>query len=287
VLVDASVIATVQGLDAGGTAVADLTPYSTFTSDRAADIVDVDEITFPQVGTSVITGSYGSLAATDSVAVTAGPVASLVVTTSASLVTENDSVTVTVMGYDAHGNPIGDVTSAATISSSVASDAIANPVVTFAFDAGNAATTPLGHVLTASLGAATGSATVTVEPLVHSITMHLSSSTATVGDTIAVTVEAFDVNGDPVGDISTDVVVTSDQPDLVSGNTVTFTHASPHRITATYGTLSASGIVQVSPALARLAATGAAVLPLLSAPLALLTLGGALLVLRRRRTSGI
>ncbi|MCU1417276.1 MAG: hypothetical protein JWP32_1450, partial [Schumannella sp.] len=213
------------------------------------------------------------------------PAASLVVTTSASLVTENDSVTVTVMGFDAHGNAIGDVTAAATIGSSVASDTIASPTVTFGFAAGNAVTTPVGHVLAASLGVATGSATVTVKPLVHSITARLSSTTATVGDTIRVTAEAFDENGDPVGDISTDIVVTSDQPDTVSGNAVTFTHASPHRITATYGTLSVSGLVQVSPGPSSLAATGAVVLPLVIAPLGLLALGAALLVVRRRRIS--
>lgn len=228
-------------------------------------------------GPRLITATYGTapdtLSDSVSLSATAGPLAYIVVTPSALFADEGGSVTVSVEGFDAHDNTLGDLTGSATITSSQPGDSISGTTVTFLFDPAAAATTAIPHVLTATTGGLSGQRAVIVEPATRDIELTLSSTTATVGDTITVNVVALTAGGTPLGDVSSAIVVTSDQPgDIVSGNTVTFTHASPHVITATYGTLSLSATVEVSPR-ARLGNTGADVTRLLATGLALLLLG--------------
>lgn len=281
-------VASVTGLDSGGDEVADLTAYATITSSVGTDTVSGDEITTSSLGSRTITAAYGALSDTAGLTATAGPLASVVVTPSASTAATDDAVTLSVEGFDSFGNSLGDVTPSATITSSVAGDTVSGATVKFAFDPAAGATTDVTHTLTATIGAVHGSTTVTVSPLVTDLTLTLSSTTAHVGDTVTVTVEGLDENGDPVGDLSNHVVVTSDQAgDVVSGSTVTFTHASPHVITVDYGTLTASQTVEVSPRPSTgLASTGSIVaLAPGGAALALLLLGGALVVARIRRAN--
>lgn len=272
-------VATVTGLDSDGVEVADLTDYATITSSVGTDTVAGDEITTSSLGSRTITAIYGAVSDTAGLVATVGPLHSVVVTSSAATAETDESVTVSVEGFDEFGNSLGDVTPSATITSSVAGDTVSGAVVTFAFDPAAGTTSDVVHTLTATIGAVDGSTTVTVSPLVTELDLSLSGTTAFVGDTVTVIVEGLDENGDPVGDLSDYVVVTSDQPgDIVDGAEVTFTHASPHVLTATYGTLDASATVEVSPRPSPgLATTGMGVssAPLFAA-LALLGLGGAI-----------
>lgn len=270
-------VATVTGLDTDGDEVADLTDYATITSSVGTDTVSGDEITTSTLGSRTITATYGALSDTAGLVATVGPLDSVVVTSSAATAETDDSVTLSVEGFDEFGNSLGDVTPSATVTSSVAGDTVSGAVVTFAFDPSAGTTTDIVHTLTATIGAVHGSTPVTVSPLVTELELSLSGTTAFVGDTVTLTVEGLDENGDPVGDLSDYVVVTSDQPgDVVDGAEVTFTHASPHVLTATYGTLDASATVEVSPRPSPgLASTGLTVssVPLFAA-LVLLGLGG-------------
>lgn len=270
-------VATVTGLDSEGDEVADLTDYATITSSIGTDTVTGDEITTSSLGSRTITATWGTASDTAGLVATVGPLDSVVVTASAATAATDGSVTVSVEGFDEFGNSLGDVTPSATVTSDISGDTVSSALVTFTFDPAAGATTDVVHTLTATIGAVQGSTTVTVSPLVAELELTLSGTTALVGDTVTLTVEGLDENGDPVGDLSDYVDVTSDQPgDVVDGAQVTFTHASPHVLTATYGTLEASATVEVSPRPSSgLASTGlaASATPLFAA-LVLLGLGG-------------
>lgn len=301
VTVHGAATAHVDGLDAGGAVVVDLTDAATLTSTDTGDAIDADAVTPPTVGSRTIRASYRTLQTTAQLTATPGPLDHLVVTPSRSTADEGEQVPVTVAGFDADGNPLGDYTAQAVITSDIPGDRIAGDTVTFAFDPAAAATADVVHTLTAAVGDATGSAAVTVAPATRDIELRLSAASATVGDTIEITVIALDADGAPLGDVSAQVVVTSDQPeDEVTGHQVRFTHASPHVITARYGGLTASATVEVSPAAepepepgpdgqpvpdagGQLGATGAEVVGPLALAALLMLLGAAALVARRGR----
>ncbi len=70
---------------------------------------------------------------------------------------------------------------------------------------------------------------------VASMKLKLSDSTPTQGDTITITATGKDADGVSTGDVSSDLSLKSSvDTDAVVGNTVTFNHASPHKITATH-----------------------------------------------------
>jgi hypothetical protein len=85
---------------------------------------------------------------------------------------------------------------------------------------------------------------------VSSLKLHLSDASPTQGDTITITATGEDADGKSTGDVSDDLKLASSvSSDTIDGNTVTFNHASPHRITVTHvptGT-TASITIQVSP----------------------------------------
>jgi uncharacterized repeat protein (TIGR02543 family) len=109
------------------------------------------------------------------------------------------------------------------------------------------------------------------------------------GGTVTITVTGVDQGGNSV-DATADTAFSSDVPtDVVDGNTVTFPHASPHTITATYTPtgMSASILITVIPAPSGpLAFTGTdTAQPILWTGAAILMAGAlALLLARRRRT---
>ncbi len=109
------------------------------------------------------------------------------------------------------------------------------------------------------------------------------------GDSITLTATGFDAYGNSTGDLSDDVEVSSDQPaDVIDGMTVTFMHASPHRLTVTHVPTGvfASVVVEVTPVESPaddLVVTGAAVGSRLAWALALVAVG--IVMLRVRRVS--
>ncbi len=288
-VVNSTAVATVTGLNADGDPVADLTDYSTISSSNPDDTVDGNEVTSSSLGARTVTAAYGTLTASGGLVATVGPLASVVVTPSATTSATDESVTVSVEGFDEFGNSLGDVTPAAVITSSIPGDTVAGTTVTFALDLAAAATTTVDHVLTATLGVVSGSTNVTVTPLIVELEFTLSSTAATVGDTITVSVEGKDASGEAIADLDDFVTITSDQEaDVVDGLHVTFTHASPHVITATYGTLSASGTVEVSPAAVQptpqqLALTGLVISAVAPLGLGLLSFGVLVIVVTRIR----
>lgn len=234
-----------------------------------------------------------------SVSISAGATAEVDLTPSSSTVEQGGHVDIDVNWYDAYGNLVGGGWSPGTLSSDDPADTWSGETVTFPFDLSSAITTSVVHTISTTVDGVDGSVGVTVTPKVAQLFLTSAPSTATAGDTITVGAQAQDSGGTDLGDVSSYLTVTSDVPeDVVSGNQVTFTHASPHTITVTYGTLSTSFLVEVSPAktgggsgVSGLALTGSNVLPWVIAAAALEIAGSALVmgaafVAGRRRMQG-
>ncbi|MBO9577554.1 MAG: hypothetical protein J7480_02130 [Microbacteriaceae bacterium] len=99
--------------------------------------------------------------------------------------------------------------------------------------------------------------TATAPATIASISIVNAPTTAKLGDTVTISVQAA-LDGGGTEDVSGFVELSSSVPeDVLSGNTVTFTHASPHTITAALGGFTAAVTIEVSAAPV-LAATGEA-----------------------------
>jgi hypothetical protein len=232
----------VTGYDGEGNSRGDLSTSSVLTTDDSAATVNGSTITFRTAGSHTVTATSAGKTATATVTVNAGALSYLTVSPSTANVTAGGSKTFTVDGFDALGNSVGDETSNATLSSNIVGDNVTVNSVRFS-EAGT-------HVITAKVGTTTATATVMVAagPLA-SITVSPTTSTVTAGGSKTFTVEGFDGEGNDLGDVTGDTVVTSDaESDTVQDATVTFESAGTHAITATDGAAVATATVTVNPA---------------------------------------
>jgi len=123
-------------------------------------------------------------------------------------------------------------------------------------------------------------------------TMQLQPDITTVdqGGTVTITATGVDQGGNSM-DPTADIAFTSDVPtDVIHGNTITFPHASPHTITATYlpTGMRISILITVNPAAGGLiAVTGTdTAQPTLWTGIVILLTGALVLILARRRRTG-
>jgi uncharacterized repeat protein (TIGR02543 family) len=100
--------------------------------------------------------------------------------------------------------------------------------------------------VTDSVGTATFDLTITVlHGAAVTVDVIASDTSPKLGATITLTVTATDSAGNS-WDATGSAVITSDVPsDIIVGNLVTFTHASPHLLTATVGAASGTVLIQV------------------------------------------
>jgi YVTN family beta-propeller protein len=148
-------------------------------------------------------------------------------------------------------------------------------------------TTPVTLTVTDGNGMGTANIDITVQhAAATSLTLTPSNSTPTEGDTITLAVLAHDAFGN-VWDVSSTAVITSSvSSDIIVGNQITFTHASPHTLSATLGSLQSSVLLQVTPRTLVLPTTGGTI-PLPPILFAALSISGGLgiMVARKRRRS--
>lgn len=130
-------------------------------------------------------------------------------------------------------------------------------------------------------GTSGGSVTTRIEFVDALLDVTPSSSTAEVGDTITVNGTAHVPSG-ATFDVSSALLLSSSvAEDVVSGNTVTFPHASPHVITASYGGISTTFTIEVSSL--SLAATGTEQAHWPLGAIAMVMLGALFVISARRR----
>ena len=187
------------------------------------------------------------------------------------------------------------MTSQVALASSNATDVITGNSIAF--------TQAGARTITATLhGTITATATVTVTAAAPTkISLRLDDTTVNQGDTVPAEVTGTDRYGNSTGDLTGQAVLSSDHDtDAITGNSIHFSHASTHVITATLSTgpaaLTSSVSVTVTPAAdapAAAAQTGE-VLPVTGytatpAPLIALLLvllgAGIIIVAGRRRTA--
>lgn len=269
---------TVEGFDREGASVGDVTEDVTLEIEPTTGFtVNEGEVTFTRAGDYTVTATYGDgITATATVTVEPADLASIVVEPSDASAIVGDVVEYTAAGYDEYGNALGDLTDSATFTTDVDGATVDESAIRF--DALGTGT------VTATIGATSGATGVTVEAGdVTSLELDLSATTVDVGDSITVTVLGLNANSVVVDDLTDEARIESDKPDIVDGNTVTFTSASPHVITAMVGELSASAVVEVRPA--GLATSGVEPWVALASALALLAAGGVAVAGRIRRTA--
>nr|WP_246318565.1 putative Ig domain-containing protein [Leifsonia psychrotolerans] len=158
-------------------------------------------------------------------------------------VAAGEPLTFTATGQDAHGNTIAGLvpTLATAQDDDATTDLIDGDTVTF-YQAGT-------HTVTLAIGGFSVSVPVTVHATtLATMTLIPNATTVSQGGSLTLRVAGADAFDNSLGDLSNQVTFASDQPtDIISGNTITFPHASPHVITATLGDITASILVDVVP----------------------------------------
>ncbi|WP_191089678.1 Ig-like domain repeat protein [Nesterenkonia ebinurensis] len=197
-----------------------------------ADLTDAGEYSLVVVytGTSDFTSSTS-----DPVEVTIEPAAPDSITVEGpTQVTETDTRTYLTIGYDQFGNRIGFLTGDTVIASNVPTDEITGNQVEYAF-------TPealTDRVLTFTYtGEDDQQITTTVEVSVHSVVegieLSIDPARAVVGASVEVSVEAFNTEGEPLGEVTEYTTVTF-EGDPVEGGEFTLPSAGTHQLEASY-----------------------------------------------------
>lgn len=273
----------VAGWDAYGN-VTTATGLATFTSSDPTAVFTGDNGTFTTAGAPTVTATIGALS--DYVVLTVDPGAAdyLVVTSSTpGTVVAGQQRTYVATAYDQYDNLVGDVTATTTFTSTNASDASTG--ATFTFEEAGGRTIEAEWDLDASVDGDVGVVVVGNEADPASLTINASSTTADQHGMITITVTGVDRFGNPLTGLEDNVAISSSvATDVINGNQISFPHASPHVITVTLGTASASVLIEVRPAVsaAALGAAGTDSIGMLVGA-ALVLLFGILAVVFRRR----
>jgi hypothetical protein len=218
-----------EGFDSAGDDLGDFTAHTTFSSSEPSDQVTGNTIIFGTTGARSIDGNDGGALGETSVTVIAGPVSSLVLTSSASDAPAGSSATITAEGFDTVGDDLGDVTADTTFSSSNGSDVVTGDSLAFG--------TAGSRTITGTDGTATGTTHVNVT--VGSVATLVITSAPTfvgAGGSAGFSAEGLDSAGDDLGDVSANTTFTSDDStDVVTGASIAFTNPGVRTITGTDG----------------------------------------------------
>lgn len=148
----ATVIGT--GTDAYGNAISDVAGLFSYQSSNPSDTIVGSTVTATAAGTRTITATLGGHSIPLNLDVNPDAPADLEIDLGVTTVNVGDTITVTVHTIDAHGNQVSDVSGSVTLTSSHATDEISGNTVRFP--------SASVHTITATLGALSASADVTV-----------------------------------------------------------------------------------------------------------------------------
>lgn len=244
---------TAQGFDQFGNTRGDHTATTVFTispNGSCAGAVCSASI----VGPHVVTGTDGAVSDTATLAVVPGALASITISPSEATVAAGQTQTYTAAGFDAGGNPLGDVTGGTifTIAGIEPTDAAASCT-----DNQCGATAAGAYVVTGTNGTAVDTAALSVVPAAaDSVVIAPGDSTGTAGEGQTFTATAFDSFGNEVADVTGDTVFAIDPvveevgtaAASCTANVCTATEAGNYLITATYQTIVATTPLTIVPA---------------------------------------
>jgi parallel beta-helix repeat protein len=211
-------------------------------------------------GAHTVTGSFAGKTAMAALAVTAGPLAAIVVSPASASIEAGGSQAYSAEGRDQYGNSLGDVTSSTAFS--IAPDGSCAGASCGATAAG-------AHTVTGSLAGKTATAalSVTAGPLA-AIVLSPASASIEVGGSQAYTAEGRDKYGNSRGDVTASTAFTIAPDGSCVGASCGATAVGVHTVTGSHAGLTATaeltvteptGVhhIVVSPASASVAAGGA------------------------------
>jgi uncharacterized protein YjdB len=236
-----------EALDANGHAVAGAEFFWEASDEAAATVSAAGLVTAVANGTATVTASSGSASGSATVTVAQEVGAVELLPAGASLTAVGDTLRLAAEALDANGHAVAGAEfswessdeAVVTVSAAGLVTAVANGTAT----------------VTAASGSASGSATVTVAQVAAAVEVTPSVDTLTAGQTLRLSAEAADANGNPVGGAdflwaSTDAAVAR----VDGSGLVTAVSTGTATITARAGQASGSSVVTVAraPALASL-----------------------------------
>jgi len=230
---------TATGRDQYGNSTGDLTASTTFSI--APDGSCASNVCSATVaGQHTVTGTSGTATGTASLDVSqpTGPLDHMVVSPGTAAIAAGAAQPYTVEGFDASNTSLGDVTSSTTFS--IAPDGSCT-------GASCTATTAGPHTVTASDGAvsATATLTVTAAALDHLVLAPASASIAP-GGSQAYTAAGSDQYGNSIGDVTSSTTFSISPNGSCTGASCTATQSGAHTVTATSSGKTGSATLQVS-----------------------------------------
>ena len=206
-----------------------------------SDGISGNSVRFGSATSLTITGSTAGVSGSLGVNVSAGSLASLVLTPANASVTAGGSVTFTASGRDSQGSNLGTITGN-TYTTSDAADTVTGSTIRFSKSG--------TRTVTAANGGARGTTNIAVNAgALTSISIDPLSATAVAGNSRAFTTTARDGEGNSLGAVtSSTTFTTSDGRGTVTGNAVRFVTTGTTTVTARNGNYTAVATITVSAA---------------------------------------
>jgi peptidoglycan/xylan/chitin deacetylase (PgdA/CDA1 family) len=228
---------TVEAFDSGGNDLGDVTSQATFTISPNGSC-SANNCTAASTGGHTVTASEGGLSAQASLQVTSGGLSQLVISPSSASIASGGSQDYSAEGFDQNGNDLGDVTAQTTFA--IAPNGSCQGATCSATEAGS-------HTVTATDGAASDTATLTVAAgTLDHLVVSPSSSSIQIFTSQTYTAEGFDSNGNDLGDMTSQASFTMSPDGSCQGATCTPSASGAHTVTATLGQASGQAALQVN-----------------------------------------
>ncbi|MFL5926542.1 MAG: beta strand repeat-containing protein, partial [Gaiellaceae bacterium] len=218
---------TAQSFDNAGNPIGDVTSSTTFSITPDGSCT-ANVCTATKVGAHTVTGLNSGQTSTAALTVAAGPLDHLALTPATATIAAGTAQGYSAQGRDQYDNPLNDLTAGATFT--IAPDGACSGATCTATLAGP-------HTVTASTGAAGGSATlqVTASGVVARIAISPSTATVAAGTPQTYTAQGYDAAGNPIGDVTAATTFTIAPAGSCSGSSCTATTAGVHTVTASSG----------------------------------------------------
>lgn len=228
---------TVTGSDQYGNSLGNVTPSTGF-SIAPNGSCSGNACSATVSGPHTVTATNGTVTTTASLQVNPGPLASLVLSPSATTVVLGNSQAYTAQGRDSFGNSLGDLTAGTTFA--IFPDGTCTGATCSPASIGD-------HTVRAARGTAQGSALMHVIPeSIYRVVVSPSSATIAAGGAQAFTAEGFDGNNQSIGDVTANTVFTIGPNGTCSGNVCTATIAGPHTVRGAVAQTSATAQLNVT-----------------------------------------